>query len=186
VNTSPAGIALIKQFETCRLAAYPDPRTGAAPWTVGWGATGPEIAPGTIWEQSQADARLMIDIGVAEAIVAKAATVPLTQGQFDALVSIVFNVGPGSPYKDGIVRLKDGRPSTLLRLLNAGDYDGAADQFLYWISPGSSVENGLKRRRTAERCMFLSVPGQQPSTAEPNDEEDTEDDSTSWGNEVRQ
>ena len=83
-------------------------------------------------------------------------TVPLTQGQHDAMVSIVYNVGIGSSEKDGIIVLRNGKPSTLLRKLNAGDYDGAADQFLLWISPGSNVENGLKRRRTQERCMFLT------------------------------
>jgi lysozyme len=156
MKTSKAGVDLIKKFESCRLDAYPDPKTGGDPYTVGWGATGRGIGRGTIWEQSQADARLMQDIGERETIVNNAVKVPVTQGQFDALVSIVFNVGAGSDHRDGIIRLKDGRPSTLLRKLNARDYDGCADAFLSWISPGSNVENGLKRRRTAERCLFIS------------------------------
>ena len=136
MNISQAGIDLIKQFESCKLVAYADPKTGGAPWTVGWGSTGPGIGPGTIWEQSQADARLLEDIGRFETIVNNAVTVPLDQGQFDAMTSLLFNVGPGSPSKDGIVRLKNGSPSTLLRKLNQRDYDGASLAFDSWVSPG--------------------------------------------------
>lgn len=185
MKTSPAGIALVKQYEMCVLRAYPDPASplgvalqarglwqrvlhglasipqslaqlSGAPWTCGWGATGDGIGPGTVWTQQQADTRLAVDVALREAIVSKAVTVPLTQGQFDAMVSIVFNVGHGSSEKDGIIVLKNGKPSTLLRKLNAGDYDGCADQFLLWISPGSNVEDGLKRRRTQERMLFLT------------------------------
>jgi lysozyme len=156
MKTSAIGVDIIKTFESCRLTAYPDPKTGGAPWTVGWGATGPGIGPGTVWTQEQADQRLAEDIAEREAIVAASVRVPLTPGQVDAMVSIVFNVGPGSKYKDGIIRLKGGQPSTLLRLLNAGDYDGCAEQFMRWVSPGSNVENGLRRRRTIERQRFLA------------------------------
>lgn len=72
-------------------------------------------------------------------------TVPLKQCQYDALVSFVYNLGA-----------TNFRKSTLLKKLNAKDYKGAADEFLRWVSPGSSVEAGLRRRRTAERAMFLS------------------------------
>ena len=156
MKISKAGVDLIKQFGACRLLAYPDPKTGGDPWTIGWGATGPGIGPGAIWEQSQADERLMQDIAKREDIVNNAVTVPMTQGQFDAMVSIVFNVGSGSPSRDGIIRLKDGRPSTLLRKLNARDYEGASVAFDSWISPGSNVEKGLRRRRKAERALFES------------------------------
>ncbi|MGJ7508672.1 lysozyme [Variovorax sp. GT1P44] len=156
MKCSAVGLDLIKEFESCELKAYPDPKTGGAPWTVGWGATGPGIGPGTVWTQEQADARLASDVGLRETMVNNAVTVPVTQGQFDALVSIVFNVGAGSSSRDGIIRLKDGRPSTLLRKLNARDYQGASEAFDSWISPGSNVENGLRRRRKAEREVFDS------------------------------
>lgn len=156
MHTSSIGVDLIKRFESCKLVAYPDPKTGGAPWTVGWGATGPDIKQGTVWSREQADDRLMQDIAEREGLVNGAVKVPMTQGQFDAMVSIVFNVGAGSKTKDGIIRLKDGRPSTLLRKLNAADYDGCADEFLRWVSPGSSVENGLRRRRICERTLFLT------------------------------
>lgn len=154
MKLSETGLAFIKKFEACKLKAYPDPKTGGAPWTVGWGATGVGVGPGTEWTQQQADARLTEDVSLRETLVNNAVTVPLTQGQFDAMVSIVFNVGQGSPTRDGIIRLKSGLPSTLLRKLNAGDYDGCADAFLSWVSPGSTVERGLTIRRKAERAMF--------------------------------
>jgi len=154
METSEDGIALIKSFEDCELVAYPDPKTGGAPWTIGWGATGDGIGPGIVWTQEQADARLAMDVIEREAVVRKAVTHEMTQGQFDAFVSIVFNVGAGSAYKDGIIRLKSGNPSTLLRKFNAGDIGGCEDQWLLWISPGSSVSNGLLRRRHAELALF--------------------------------
>lgn len=156
MNTSPAGYALLKEFESCKLTAYPDPKTGGAPWTCGWGATGPGIERGTVWTQSQADQRLVSDVAYREDLVRQAVKVPLTQGQFDAMVSIVFNVGPGSAQKDGIIRLKSGQPSTLLRKLNTGEYTEAGQEFLKWVSPGSAVENGLRRRRLAELDLWNS------------------------------
>ena len=156
MQVSQAGIDLIKEFEGCHLQAYPDPKTGGDPWTIGFGATGPDIYKGLVWTQDQADERLLKDIDAREAIVNQYVTVPLTQGQFDAMVSIIFNVGYGSTRRNGIIRLKSGEPSTLLAKLNAGDYEGAANEFGRWISPGSPVERGLKRRRAAEVKMFNS------------------------------
>lgn len=155
MKVSPKGLALIKEFESCKLKAYPDPKTGGAPWTVGWGATGPEIGPHTVWTQEEADSRLMTDIEEREEMVIRALKVQATQGQFDAIVSIVFNVGAGSSTRDGILRLKNGNPSTLIRKFNAGDFAGACAEFVKWISPGSSVSNGLLRRRKSEVVLYL-------------------------------
>ena len=149
--------AVIKHFESCELKAYPDPKTGGAPWTCGWGATGPAIGPDAIWTQEQADKRLAWDVALRESDANNAITVPIEQGQFDAFVSILFNVGHGSPARDGIIRLKSAYPSTLLRLLNARDYDGARMQFGRWISPGSNVERGLRRRRVAEQALWRGL-----------------------------
>lgn len=154
MKTSREGIALLHHYEDCRLVSYPDPKTGSDPWTIGWGATGPGIGPGLIWSQQQADDRFERDVAEREEIVRGAVRVDLQQGMFDAMVSIVFNVGAGASTKDGIVRLKNGKPSTLLRLLNSGDYWGAREQFARWISPGSNVELGLKRRRRAEQGLW--------------------------------
>lgn len=143
------------RFESCKLKAYPDPKTGGEPWTIGWGHTGPEVHKGLVWTQEKADAEFRNDLAESELHVREAVTVPLTQGQFDALVSIIYNVGPGSRTKSGIIRLKDGRPSTLLWKLNSGDYGGAAAEFDKWVSPGTNVEFGLRRRRAAEKQLFL-------------------------------
>ena len=109
-----------------------------------------------MWTQEQADERLARDVEAREAIVNEAVTVDLTQGQFDAMVSIVFNVGYGSKRRNGIIRLKSGEPSTLLQNLNDGDYAGAAAEFMRWVSPGSPVERGLRFRRFAEVDLFKS------------------------------
>lgn len=153
MKTSEAGRDLIKRFESCVLKAYPDPKTGGAPWTCGWGETN-GVTADTWWTQSEADRRFDKTVEQFENIVHKHVTHDMTQGQFDAFVSIIFNVGPGNQWKDGICRLKDGRPSTLLRKFNAGDIGGAETEWLKWISPGSNVERGLLRRRRAELALF--------------------------------
>jgi lysozyme len=139
---SKAGIDLIKQFEGCKLTAYPDPGTGGAPWTIGWGATGPDIRRGLTWTQEQADARLEADVqrfarGVDD-LVEEA-----TQSQFDALVSFAYNVGRGALAS-----------STLLKKHRAGDYAGAAAEFARWNKAGGRVLPGLTRRRAAEAAIY--------------------------------
>ena len=153
MNTSEAGRDLIKRFESCVLKAYPDPKTGGAPFTCGWGETS-GVTADTWWTQSEADRKFDEAITAREAIVSKYVTHEMTQGQFDAFVSLIYNIGPGSQYKDGICRLMNGRPSTLLRCFNAGDIGGCEDQWTRWISPGSTVSHGLLRRRQAELALF--------------------------------
>lgn len=149
------GLELIKEFEGFRKKAYQD--TGGV-WTIGWGTTRIHDRPvketdtctkeeATIW--------LELDVARFEDMVNKNVKVPLNQNQFDAMVSIVYNVGPGMKNgKSGIITLGNGAPSTLLRKLNSGDYQGAADQFLVWYRTKGS-EAGLLRRRKAERELFL-------------------------------
>lgn len=134
-------IALITHFEGCKLKAYKCP---AGVWTIGYGHTGIDVTPTTEWTQEQADARLMKDLEMYEADVLRYVTVPLTQNQFDALVSFTYNLGASNL-----------RKSTLLEMLNDGRYEGAADQFLLWVNRGSKFEKGLTRRRKAERLLFL-------------------------------
>ena len=153
----PDCYTIIRRFESCSLTSYPDPITRGAPFTCGWGACGPEIGPGVVWTQDREDKRLAGDVAQREVAASNAIMVDVTQGQFDAFVSLLFNVGAGSSTRDGIIRLKSGAPSTLLRLLNAGDYAGCADQFMRWISPGSDVVHGLSRRRMTEQAVFNGV-----------------------------
>jgi lysozyme len=154
-RTSAAGRALIQGKESCRLVAYPDPKTGGAPWTCGWGET-EGVTPTTVWTQAEADSRFERSLAKVEALVRHYVTAPMTQGQFDAFVSIFYNVGPGSEIKDGIGRLRNGEPSTLLRKFNAGDLAGTEAEWVKWISPGSSVSHGLYLRRVAELELFKS------------------------------
>ena len=149
MQTSEKGIKNIKDFEGCSLTAYPDPGTGGAPWTIGYGWTHPvdgkPIKPGMTIKQETADRLLKTGLVSYENDVLKMAKVKLTQGQFDALVSFAYNVGSRAL-----------STSTLLRKLNDGDVMGAADEFLRWNKADGKVLNGLTRRREAERALFLS------------------------------
>jgi GH24 family phage-related lysozyme (muramidase) len=147
----PQGIALIKRFEGCarkrsdgRFEAYPDPGTGAAPWTIGWGATGVGITPGTIWTQEYCDARLEHDlVRFARDVTRALGGARTTQSQFDALVSFHYNTGA------------IGR-ATLTRLHVAGRHAEAADEFARWVKAGGKRLPGLVRRRAAEATLYRS------------------------------
>lgn len=146
---------LIKQHEGLRLKAYPDPGSGGDPWTLGYGrAYG--VKKGDTCTKVQAEHWLDEDILNASMIVERAVKVPLSNSQRDALVSFVFNVGHGAKgVKDGFVVLRDGRPSTMLKLLNLGDYYGAAAQFDRWVHGSGNILPGLVKRRKAEKAIFL-------------------------------
>lgn len=144
MTISDAAVDLVKSCEGCVLHAYPDPGTDGDPWTVGYGHTGPEVKPGYVVDQDQADADLRADMQSAADGVNAAVSVSLAQNQFDALVSFVFNVGQ-----------RNFQNSTLLRELNFGQYAKAADQFLVWNKGGGGVLPGLVKRRAAERALFL-------------------------------
>lgn len=150
MKTSQNGIAVLKYFESCSLSAYPDPATGGAPWTIGWGHTGPEVIPGLVWTQAKADAQLLADLAERELAVSCSVTKTVTQGQFDALVDFVYNLGAGN--FDG---------STLLKLVNAGDMSGAAAQFARWNRAAGKPMRGLTRRRAAEAALFAGKTGTQ-------------------------
>ena len=147
--TSEKGIRLIKQFEGCRLTAYPDPGTGGDPWTIGYGWTHPidgkPVKPGMTIDQETADRLLKTGLVSYENDVLKLVRVKLTKGQFDALVSFAYNVGSRAL-----------STSKLLKKLNAGDIKGAADEFLRWNKAGGKEMPGLTKRRKAEREVFLS------------------------------
>ncbi|CAH3774075.1 glycoside hydrolase family protein [Escherichia coli] len=146
MQTSEKGIGLIKQFEGCKLTAYQD---SVGVWTIGYGWTQPVdgklIRAGMTIKQETAERLLKTGLVSYENDVSRLVKVGLTQGQFDALVSFTYNLG-----------VRSLSTSTLLRKLNAGDYAGAADEFLRWNKAGGNVLNGLTRRREAERALFLS------------------------------
>lgn len=141
MTTSDNGLEFIKQQEGVKLVAYKD--SVGVP-TIGVGHIKGVVMGHTITMQ-QAMEFLKSDVKTAELAVNNFVKVKLTQNQFDALVSFTFNLGAGSLSQ-----------STLLKKLNSGDYQGAADQFKVWNHAGGKVVNGLTARRLAEAKMFLS------------------------------
>ena len=141
MKTSDAGKQIIKQFEGVRLNAYLD--SVNIP-TIGVGHI-KGVKMGDTITMEEADDLLSEDLHSAETAVNNAVKVDVTQNQFDAMVSLAFNIG-NTAFTN----------STLLRKLNARDKAGAADQFLVWNRAGGRVIQGLSNRRAAERRLFLS------------------------------
>jgi lysozyme len=138
---SQRGIQLIKRWEGCKLKAYRDVK---GVWTIGWGTTDPRYAfDGNEITQAQADHLFMQDVLKFQREIAPLIRVDIAQGHWDALVSLAYNIGSGAF-----------RSSTLLRLLNQGDYAGAQAQFSRWIYSGKKVYQGLINRRADEAQVF--------------------------------
>jgi len=129
-----------KRYEALRLVAYLCP---AGVWTVGYGATGGRIGPGTVWTQEQAERDLRDRFEVLGRFVDSMVHVELTPAQKAALTLLIDNIGRAAF-----------NGSTLLKKLNAGDYKGAAAQFERWNRGGGKVLPGLVRRRAEERALF--------------------------------
>src|ERR1017187_4818518 len=142
MDYSKQGLALTEGFESCRLTAYQDIK---GIWTIGFGHVGPEVVEGYTMTQNQADSQLVLDLTKAEHAVNTLVTVPLTQGQYDSLVDFCYNCGIGAF-----------SGSTMLKLLNAGQYDDAANEFQKWSHASGVVVAGLLRRRVAEEAEFNS------------------------------
>ncbi len=154
-NPAPAreisqdGIALIQKWEGCarrradgRYEAYPDPGTGGDPWTIGWGSTGAEVAPGVIWTKDQCDARLKRDLArYSREVTTAIGDAPTAQGQFDALVTFHYNTG-------AIAK------ATLTKLHRAGQFARAQAEFGKWINAGGRVMQGLVKRRADEAELY--------------------------------
>lgn len=148
MKLSQAGIDLIKKFEGYRGDAYPDPATGAEPWTIGYGTTvypgGAKVRKGEKASQEEAEIYLRHDVQRVEEGVSALLKVTTSQSQFDAMVSLAYNIG-----------LANFKSSTLLKKHNAKCWSCAAGQFLVWNRAAGKVMNGLTRRRNAERAMYL-------------------------------
>lgn len=147
MRISENGIEFIRQLEGEKLTAYPDI---VGIWTIGVGHTGfvdgKPVARGMAITKEKSKELLTADLKRFESAVNDAVKVTLTQNQFDALVSLAFNIGEGA-----FVR------STLVNKLNAGDKKGAAEQFLVWKNAGGRVSQGLLNRRQKEKAMFEVV-----------------------------
>ena len=155
------GFKLLTTFEGCELTAYDD---GGGVWTIGYGHTGDDVYPGLTISQTQAEELLRIDLEKFESFVEDAVEAQLNDSQFSALVCFCFNVGPGTDGFGG---------STLLKLLNQGNYQRAANQFPVWNKVNGQPWLRLTRRRLAERALFLGKPWQSFLTYEGTGEEVT-------------
>lgn len=188
MHTSPRGQAAIKQFEAYRMYAYPDPASPLAratprhpwgmqparqilrtlplaqqtlsgrPWTCGYGATH-GVTADTVMTRAEADAAFAAHLREYEHAVHTACTLPPTQSQFDAMVSLCYNIGAA-----GFAR------STVLKAHNRGDHQAAARAFGLWNKAGGRVMPGLTRRRALEAAMYLEpdpMAGTAPAAAEP-------------------
>ncbi len=142
MKISEAGLEVIMDNEGLRLEAYQDI---VGVWTIGFGHTGAEVKPGLIITLDAAKALLLSDVETSEKCVNNCVSGVITQGQFDALCSFVFNLGCSAL-----------RNSTLLRKLNDGDDVGAAEQFMHWNHAGGKVVAGLTQRRMEEKELFLT------------------------------
>ena len=177
LTISDRGLNIIKEFESYKRALK-DGRCEAyqcvvgkdaqgrpiydGKWTIGWGCT-EGVTAGMIWTREQAEIALRREVSQAEAIVSRHVKVPLNQNQFDACVSLAYNIGEGGR-KPGF------STSTVLRRINARDWQGAASAFSMWVN-SNGVKNvpGLVRRRAQEAALFLE-PDYPSEIAEPVDE----------------
>lgn len=146
MKTSPKGLDLIKKWEGCRLKAYQD---SVGVWTIGYGLTSAagiaQVYPGMVITQEKADEYLVRALKQYEQAVERALTRTPTQSQFDAMVSLCYNIGPGAFAKSSVVRR-----------FNDGDIPGSADAFLMWNKAGGRELQGLTNRRKDERKLFLT------------------------------
>lgn len=139
MKISNTGIDLIKHFEGCETVAYKCP---AGVWTIGYGHI-KGVQEGQVITETEAHEMLVEELTEYENYINNAVTVSLNQNQFDAMVSWVYNLGSGNL-----------NSSTLLKVLNSGDYAGVPEQIMRWNKAGGKVLAGLTKRRQAEANLF--------------------------------
>jgi len=136
---------LAKRLPDGRVTAYPDPGTRGHPWTIGWGATGPEINPGTVWTIEQCEDALdhHVEYFVRGLLKMSPGLSKALPRRMAAVTSWAYNCGLGNY-----------RVSTFKKRIDAGDWDGAAEQCLLWNKAAGRVLPGLTRRRAAEAALM--------------------------------
>lgn len=142
MKVSQKGINIIKKYEGCKLESYLCP---AQVLTIGYGHTGSDVKRNMKITEQEAEKLLQKDLERFEIGVLKSVKVNLTQNQFDSLVSFSYNCGLGNL-----------QSSTLLKLLNLGDKQSAAKEFVKWCKANGKVLDGLLKRRLEEQKLFLS------------------------------
>lgn len=136
-------VELVKEFEGCNLHAYQD---GGGVWTVGYGATGPKIGPGTVWAQEQAEADLAHRLDEVRTALGKLVDIrELNENQIAALVSFIYNVGVHAFAK-----------STMLGFIQTKNWIAGAKEFPKWNHDNGKEVKGLLKRRLKEAYIFLS------------------------------
>lgn len=141
MNIGTKGLEMIKHFEGLELNAY---QCAAGVWTIGYGHT-KDVQQGMVISENTANEMLVEELNEYESYITSLVTVELNQNQFDAMVSWVYNLGVGNL-----------KASTLLKVLNAGDYAGVPAQMMRWNKAGGKVLEGLTRRRQAEADLFAN------------------------------
>ena len=139
MKISQEGLSLIKKFEGCELEAY---KCAAGVWTIGYGST-KGVKEGDTLTEEETDNLLLHEMDEYEGYVLEAVEMPLSQHQFDAIVSWTFNLGPSNL-----------KASTMLKVLNKGNYEDVPAQIKRWNKAGGKVLEGLIRRREAEALLF--------------------------------
>lgn len=143
MKTSQKGINLITEFEGCRTTAYRD--IGGV-LTIGYGHTGPEVKQGMVWTKEHCIQQLRADLGSRETILSHILDgIATTQSQFDALISLGYNIGMGALHS-----------SDAFKYHCRGQYERAGNAFLNWSHVDGRVVEGLMRRRKAERALYVS------------------------------
>ncbi len=137
---------IIRQFEGHSLKAYPDPATKGDPYTISYGLTGPWVVKGLEITQDESNSKFMEYIRDFSNKLDSLLRVTLTKNQYMAVLSLMWNIGPSKL-----------AGSTLLRVLNQGDYNTAANEFLKWDKAAGKVMAGLTKRRALERELFLKA-----------------------------
>lgn len=141
-------VELIKAMEGCRLRAYSD--IGGV-WTVGYGATGPDVDEDTVWTPERASADLARRVTLLQAQLTLALKKPVTGNQLVAMTSLAYNIG-----------LTAFVLSSVCRHFNRGSPELAADAFLFWDKVHGKKSEGLHNRRTIERALFLTPDTEAP------------------------
>lgn len=155
MRTSDNGKFVLKHYEQCRLRAYPDPATNGAPWTIGYGHADGTVKPTDTITQAQADGLLNADLLKFEASLNKFIAgwkTPPTQGQFDAMMDLMFNIGQGAFKPDAI----DGDFDDYITTGNLSEIRKRIPQFRM---AAGKVMYGLVRRRAADVALWDGLPG---------------------------
>ncbi|MFV0601762.1 MAG: glycoside hydrolase family protein [Brachymonas sp.] len=166
LGLSAAALIGLLAHEGYREKAYPDPTYGTKVPTVGFGTTGKDITMQTTMAPVPAMQRALRDIQKFDGHLKECVKVPLSQGEYDIYLRMLYNTGPGKAgVKDGFCWRKKGGYSGLVTELNAGNYREACDQILRWrysngqdcSAPGNRTCSGLWKRRQDEHAQCIAA-----------------------------